>query len=126
MIKNSGIIKKIHLINYSSNKFRKTFTINRKDIKIKYSFDYSNKNDKSLENNSNINLKTAAQSKIVSEPSSIKRVQTQHNHKTKKSLFSEEKENKILNLKKIFKSNIKNEITQCEKNSVIHNYFKII
>ena len=110
MIKNSGIIKKIHLINYSSNKFRKTFTINRKDIKIKNSLDYSNKNDNSLENNSNINLKTAAQSKIVSEPSSIKRVQTQY----------KEKEKKILNLKKIFKSNIKNEITQCEKNNNLY------
>ena len=120
MNKNSGIVKKICLVNNSSNKFQKKFTIKRKNIKIKNSFENSNKNDWSSENNSNINLKTAAQSKIVSESSSIRRVQTQVNQKIKKSVFSEEKGNKILNLKKNFKNNIKNEIIQCESNNNLY------
>ena len=120
MIKNSGIVKKICLVNNSSNKFPKKFTTERKNIKIKNSFENSNKNDWSSENNSNINLKTAAQSKIVSESSSIRRVQTQVNQKIKKSIFSEEKGNKILNLKKNFKNNIKNEIIQCESNNNLY------
>ena len=120
MNKNSGIVKKICLVNNSSNKFPKKFTIERKNIKIKNSFENSNKNDCSSENNSNINLKTAAQSKIVSESSSIRRVQTQVNQKIKKSIFSEEKGNKILNLKKNFKNNIKNEIIQCESNNNLY------
>ena len=58
--------------------------------------------------------------KIVSESSSIRRVQTQVNQKIKKSIFSEEKGNKILNLKKNFKNNIKNEIIQCESNNNLY------
>ena len=120
MNKNSAMIRKIHLFNNSSKKFRKTLTIKRKNIILKNSFENSNKNDYSSENTSNINLKTAAQSKIVSESSSIRRAQTQYNQKIKKSFFAEEKENKILNLKKFIKNKNKNEITQCETDNTLN------
>ena len=122
MNKNSAMIRKIHLFNNSSKKFRKTLTIKRKNIILKNSFENSNKNDYSSENTSNINLKTAAQSKIASESSSIRRAQTQYNQKIKKSFFAEEKEkeNKILNLKKFIKNKNKNEITQCETDNTLN------
>ena len=120
MNKNSAMIRKIHLFNNSSKKFRKTLTIKRKNIILKNSFENSNKNDYSSENTSNINLKTAAQSKIASESSSIRRAQTQYNKKIKKSFFAEEKENKILNLKKFIKNKNKNEITQCETDNTLN------
>ena len=122
MNKNSAMIRKIHLFNNSSKKFRKTLTIKRKNIILKNSFENSNKNDYSSENTSNINLKTAAQSKIVSESSSIRRAQTQYNQKIKKSFFAEEKEkeHKILNLKKFIKNKNKNEITQCETDNTLN------
>ena len=120
MNKNSAMIRKIHLFNNSSKKFRKTLTIKRKNIILKNSFENSNKNDYSSENTSNINLKTAAQSKIVSESSSIRRAQTQYNQKIKKSFFAEEKENKILNLKKFIKNKNKNEITQYETDNTLN------
>ena len=123
MNKTSTTIKKIQLIKNPPKKFRKTLLIERKNINIKNSFENSNKNDYSSENNSNINLKTAAQSNIISEsPSIIRRVHTQHNQKIKKSFFAEEKENKILNLKKTSKNNIKNEIIQCEPNNNLYLY----
>ena len=122
MNKNSAMIRKIHLFNNSSKKFRKTLTIKRKNIILKNSFENSNKNDYSSENTSNINLKTAAQSKIVSQSYSIRRAQTQYNQKIKKSFFAEEKEkeNKILNLKKFIKNKNKNEITQCETDNTLN------
>ena len=120
MNKNSAMIRKIHLFNNSSKKFRKTLTLKRKNIILKNSFENSNKNDYSSENTSNINLKTAAQSKIASESSSIRRAQTQYNQKIKKSFFAEEKENKILNLKKFIKNKNKNEITQCETDNTLN------
>ena len=120
MNKNSAMIRKIHLFNNSSKKFRKTLTIKRKNIILKNSFENSNKNDYSSENTSNINLKTAAQSKIASESSSIRRAKTQYNKKIKKSFFAEEKENKILNLKKFIKNKNKNEITQCETDNTLN------
>ena len=122
MNKNSAMIRKIHLFNNSSKKFRKTLTLKRKNIILKNSFENSNKNDYSSENTSNINLKTAAQSKIISESSSIRRAQTQYNQKIKKSFFAEEKEkeNKILNLKKFIKNKNKNEITQCETDNTLN------
>ena len=45
MNKNSAMIRKIHLFNNSSKKFRKTLTIKRKNIILKNSFENSNKND---------------------------------------------------------------------------------
>ena len=122
MNKNSAMIRKIHLFINSSKIFRKTLTIKRKNIILKNSFENSNKNDYSSENTSNINLKTAAQSKIASESSSIRRAQTQYNQKIKKSFFAEEKEkeNKILNLKKFIKNKNKNEITQCETDNTLN------
>ena len=123
MNKTSTTIKKIQLIKNPPKKFRKTLLIERKNINIKNSFENSNKNDYSSENNSNINLKTAAQSNIISEsPSIIRRAQTQNIQKIKKSFFAEEKENKKLNLKKSSKNNIKNEIIQCEPNNNFYLY----
>ena len=66
MFNKTSIAKKTRLIYKSSKKFRKTLIINRK-IKLKNSLENSSKNDYSLENNSNIYIKTSAQSKVGSE-----------------------------------------------------------
>ena len=135
--KTETLIKKTRLTNKSSKKFRKILSIKRHPINLKHSFENSNKCDYSSENNSNLNIKTAAQSKMVSESSSIRPTQTQSNNKIKKSFFYEEK-NKIQSLnskkekcfsQKSNKNNIKNEITQCEPQnnfSYINEYKNIV
>ena len=145
MFNKTSLKKKTRLINNSSNKFRKTLKIKRNNpVNLKYSNENYNKNDYSSENNSNIYIKTAAQSKLISETSSIHPIQTHLSHKIKKSFFYEEKEkddkNQIINsyhslkqkdkyktqlefheINKLKrdkylseKNNIKNEIIQCE------------
>ena len=136
--KTATVIKKTRLTNNSSKQFRKILSIKRNPINLKKSFENSNKCDYSSENNSNINIKTAAQSKIVSESFSIRQNQTQPNNKIKKSFFFEEKNRNINSLKsqkeKIStqnnnKNNIKNEIIQCEPQnnySNINEYKNIV
>ena len=87
--KTETLIKKTRLTNKSSKKFRKILSMKRHPINLKHSFENSNKCDYSSENNSNLNIKTAAQSKMVSESSSIRPTQTQSNNKIKKSFFYE-------------------------------------
>ena len=135
--KTETFIRKTRLTNESSKKFRKILSIKKHPINLKSSFENSNKYDYSSENNSNLNIKTAAQSKMASESSSLRPTQTQPNNKIKKSFFYEEK-NKIQSLhskkEKYFsqknnKSNIKHEITQYEPQiifSYINEYNNII
>ena len=150
--KTAKAINKIRLKNYSpNNKFRQTLTIKIKPMNLRNSLDNNNKHEYSLESNSNMNIKTTAQSKLGSESSSIQPIQTLPNYKIKKLFFLEEKEknknninkmnkshyinqsatngnkfglNGIFNLKKsnfLFKKNsIRNEITQCEPDNVMH------
>ena len=93
MYNNGVIVKKTRLINKSSKKFRKTLTIKRNNpVNLKNSNENYNKNDYSSENYSNMNIKTAAQSKFISDTSSIHPIKTNPEYKIKKSFFSEEKE----------------------------------
>ena len=100
MFNKTSIAKKTRLIYKSSKKFRKTLIINRK-IKLKNSLENSSKNDYSLENNSNIYIKTSAQSKLGSESNSICPIQTSRNYKRKKSFVFDEKDMDINKNKKI-------------------------
>ena len=100
MFNKKSIAKKTRLIYKSSKKFRKALIINRR-IKLKNNLENSSKNDYSLENSSNIYIKTTAQSKVGSESNSICPIQTSRNYKRKKSFVFDEKDMDINKNKKI-------------------------
>ena len=100
MFNRTSIAKKTRLIYKSSKKFRKALIINRR-IKLKNNLENSSKNDYSLENSSNIYIKTTAQSKVGSESNSICPIQTSRNYKRKKSFVFDEKDMDINKNKKI-------------------------
>ena len=100
MFNKTALIKKNRYINHSAQKLYKTLTIKRKIKNLKNSFANSNKQEYSLEN-SNLNIKTASNSKITSE-SSILPIKTESNHKIKKNFFFPEENFNINNKSKFF------------------------
>ena len=143
-------MKKSKLMNNTMKKFRQTLAIKRNPINLKNSLKNYKKIEISSDNNSIFNIKTSVRSRLISDLSSNYPIQTQQNQRNKKSIFSEEKEehntitnshylnksaknknrfqfDKIYNLKlnKFFfkkKSNIKNEIVQCETDNKKNPY----
>ena len=83
-------MKKSSLINNPLKKFRQTLTIKRNPINLKNSLENYNKFEISSDNNSNFNIKTSAQSKLISDSYSNHVIQTQQNQNNKKSFFSDE------------------------------------
>ena len=95
MFNKTTIINKTRLINHSENKFRKTLPIKLDNIvNLKNSVENNNKTEYTSENNSNINIKSTAQSNLVSDTSTIPPIQKKQNIKIKNKFFSEEKKNK--------------------------------
>ena len=83
-------MKKTSLINNPLKKFRQILTIKRNPINLKNSLENYNKFEISTDNNSNFNIKTSAQSKLISDSYSNHVIQTQQNQNNKKSFFSDE------------------------------------
>ena len=134
MFNKTTIINKTRLINHSENKFRKTLPIKLDNlVNLKNSVENNNKTEYTSENNSNINIKSTAQSNLVSDTSTIPPIQKKQNiNKTKtinsiESLKQSDKNKKELkfykinNLKqnKFFfrKNNNKNEMIQVESDN---------
>jgi len=120
MFNKTAFIKKNRYINHSAQKLYKTLTIKRKIKNLKNSFANSNKQEYSLENISNLNIKTASNSKITSE-SSILPIKTESNHKIKKNFFFPE-ENFIINNKSKFFGKKKEKKTEKIRYNKIHSF----
>ena len=120
MFNKTTIMNKTRLINHSANKYRKTLPIKLNNpVNFKNSIENHNKTEYSSENNSNVNIKTAAQSNLASETSSIRPIQKPQNIKTKNKFFSEEKKNKNMTI------NIRPSLNQSAENKKGLTFYKI-
>ena len=122
MFNKTTIINKTRLINHSENKFRKTLPIKLDNlVNLKNSVENNNKTEYTSENNSNINIKSTAQSNLVSDTSTIPPIQKKQNIKIKNKFFSEEKNNK----NKTKKINLRDSLNKSDKNEKELKFYKI-